>query len=724
MNIVKVPAYRIASESNTTVGENALVGLLPGGIESYLGEITISDEFLRYAYVSERHPPQDGGNMNLSDAGQYGPNVFSERAKDGTWRTADRLSAFGESIRQLASDAAELHLIDRILSIGKGLDPNIYSPGFLSGGDAAPRLCFVQGGIGCGKTTMLHHLIRLMIPDLRSGGLLPFALPIGYYDLNNLVVDNDFIQPHWEKVLESYQTQVGQQTGLNSTEGWQVIAHEDIYEESGQRRPDIEYDQGPDDAVRSVIGHSKNPAVFLRRVARRLWKSPSPSPVVFVLDNLDWVPSRTAQLRFASRLLGLLKDIPSAVGIITVREYTLGEMEEAVQEFAAFYHVNRMHMTTPFMGEVVRRRLARAIAGISEEQALDTPIQIRERITVSHADCKALLQHIVDAFEPEIVGPRNSPIVDLEGSMTRLSVFLYNVTNSNIRAALQIVSTALKSWALTHDRFVAEYLERKRLRGAIRLSPFTVDELVRLASVGPWLHYDGTQCGFFHNVFATDHGEPNRARGYAPLLHVYRILQLCGRSHWATVREITENLKCLALSPDENWTLLQMLQERGFVESRAGLVIDENKALYPTRKLHFYLRRFSSSLVYLSMVRNDCHLEYSARPWDFHHELIESCHEALKFIWYVLDQEAVQYDYAKAVNRADSFGMIAGDWPVGWKLLHSLSGFLASANERGRIPRPQWEGIQLEIIKLAPFIRDLIKQDSVYGHIDEDIALG
>jgi len=140
MNIVKVPAYRIASESNTTVGENALVGLLPGGIESYLGEITISDEFLRYAYVSERHPPQDGGNMNLSDAGQYGPNVFSERAKDGTWRTADRLSAFGESIRQLASDAAELHLIDRILSIGKGLDPNIYSPGFLSGGDAAPRL--------------------------------------------------------------------------------------------------------------------------------------------------------------------------------------------------------------------------------------------------------------------------------------------------------------------------------------------------------------------------------------------------------------------------------------------------------------------------------------------------------------------------------------------------------------------------------------------------------
>jgi hypothetical protein len=25
---------------------------------------------------------------------------------------------------------------------------------------------------------------------------------------------------------------------------------------------------------------------------------------------------------------------------------------------------------------------------------------------------------------------------------------------------------------------------------------------------------------------------------------------------------------------------------------------------------------------------------------------------------------------------------------------------------------------------LAPFIRDLIKQDSVYGHIDEDIALG
>jgi hypothetical protein len=677
----------------------------------------MSDEFLRHAYVTQRHSPEDGGNMNVADAGQFGPNVFAERMEDG-WRTTNQVSGSKNSIRQLVLDEAEVSLIDRILAISQSFGAGIYAEGQLEGmGHAATRLSFVQGGIGRGKTTMLRHLIQLTVPDLQSKGVLPLTLPIAYYDLNNSDLEDDDIASHWNKVLNKFQEQLGEKTGLRSSNGWEQIAQDDIYHSTGQLRPAVKYSSVPDESIREIIGAARDPAIFLRRVARHLWKSTTPSPVIFVLDNLDWIPSRDAHLRFAKRLLSLLEEIPSALGIITVREYTLGKMEESVKEFGAFYHVDRLHMTTPVVGEVVRRRLARAIGRISDEDARNTSVEIRNQVTVTPADCKALLHHIVEAFEPEITPmpdrSRNSTIADLEGSMTRLSVFLYNVTNSNVRVALQIVSAALRSWALTHDRFVEQYL-KQRPHGPIHLSPFTVDELVRLASIGSWLHYDATQCGLFHNVFATDHRGPDRAQGFAPLLHLYRVLQCINHYGSVTPKEITENLKCLALLPGENFSILQMLQERGFVESRAGLDLEENKALYPTRKLRFYLRLFSSSLVYLSMVRNDCKLEYHARPWDFHEELVESCREALKFIEYVLDQETVQYAYSKKVDRADTFRWIAGDWPVSLLLLRSMRGFLT---KRDRFSQKNWDEIQPRISDLESLIRAHIAQGKVYGNI-------
>jgi hypothetical protein len=717
MSFERVPAYRIASESSINLGTNALARLVPGGIESYLREITMSDEFLRYAYVNQRHSPEDGGSMDLADPGQFGPNVFAERTKDD-WRATDRVSASRNSIRQLVPDEAEFSLIDWILAISQSLDADIYAEGQLSGiGHGTTRLSFIQGGIGCGKTTMLRHLIQLTVPDLQSKGVLPPTLPIAYYDLNNSELENDDIEPHWNRILKSFQEQLGEKTGLQDSDGWKRIAQDDIYDSTGQTRPAVEYSPTPDESIRAIIGKSSDPEIFLKRIARYLWKSATPRPVIFVLDNLDWIPDRDTHLRFARKVSALLEQIPSALGIITVREYTLGKMEEAVNEFAAFYHVNRLHITTPVVGEVVRRRLARAIDSISDEGARDTSVEIRNQVTVTPADCKALLHHIIEAFEPEIPTTpdraRNSTMADLEGSMARLSVFLYNVTNSNVRAALQIVSAALSSWALTHDRFVEQYL-KQRQHGPIRLTPFTVDELVRLASIGPRLHYDATQCGLFHNVFATDHRGPDRAGGFAPALHLYRVLQCINHYDCVTPRLVIEKLECLAPLRAENLSILEMLQERGFIESRAGLEIELDKAFYPTRKLRFYLRLFSSSLVYLSMVRNDCHLEYQARPWDFHDELVENCHEALKFIEYVLDQEIVQYDYSKKVGRTDKFRWIAGDWPVSWRLLRSLGSFLT---KRERISLKDWGEIQPRIAELESLIRTQIAGGKVYGNI-------
>jgi len=517
--------------------------------------------------------------------------------------------------------------------------------------------------------------------------------------------------------------QIGQQTGLNTPKGWEDIARDDIYDREGRFLPEIEFSSAREELIKKIIHDSEDPATFLRRVGRHLCKETSPSPMTLVLDNLDRVPDVRAQRLFAEHLLGLLEDIPNAVGIIAVREYTLGAMEQAGRQFAGFYHVNRLHLTTPFVGDVLRRRIEGAIKRIDEEKAPDTPIEISRNVTVSLADCRALLNHIVDAFEPETFdareSPRDLPTADMNDGMQRLSVFLYNVTNLNIRAALQIVSAALRSWALTQDRFVVEYLGQKASHRPISLSPFTVDELVRLASCGPWLCYDSDLCFFFHNVFATDSQIPERDRGRVPLLHVYRILQYCDRRGLATPRQVLADLECLAYDKNENLSFLQTLLERGFLESRAGLGIEEDTALFATRRLHFYLRRFTRSLVYLSMVRNDCHLEYAARPWDFNDSLSENCTEGLKFIWYVLDQEAVQYWYAKSVDRADAFRRLAGGWPVGWRLVQSVRSFLTSVGALdGGIPRPQWDELQSQVSELEALVLKLAKEDTIYGQID------
>jgi len=719
MTLVRVPPYRFAAESGTNVGENALVKLLSGGFDRYLGDIKDSDDLLRHAYVSQRHPADDGGRDRV-DPGQFGPNVFAERTDKG-WRPADWSFSSKDSIRQLVSDDAEASLIDRILVTAESLSADIYGEGCLSGmGHAATRLSFIQGGIGCGKTTMLRHLIQLTVPDLQTKKLLSSNLPIVYYDLNYKELEDHEIGLLWNGILKAFKEQVGNKTGLQNLNGWERIAQDSIRDSEGRLRPEIECSPSPEEAIRKIIAQADNPATFLKRAARYLWKSAT-CPVIFVLDNLDWIPNRSIHIGFAKRMLALLEEIPSALGIITVREYTLGNMEESEREFEAFSHVKRLHMTTPLIGEVVRRRLERAIDKISEEEAQNTFVEVREHVRVTPADCKELLQHILDAFEPEIPlhdRHRSSTTADIEGGMRRLSVFLYSVTNSNVRAALEIVNAALRSWALTHDRFVEQYLKQRK-QNDIRLSPFTVDELVRLASIGRWLHYDSKQCGLFHNVFATKNREPDRANGFASLLHTYRVLQCISHCDSFTPKQVIDDLECLAQTPGENSDLLQMLLERGFIESRAGLDLGMHKALFPTKKLRFYLRVFSTSLVYLSMVRNDCYLEYQAQPWDFHDGMMKNCHEALKFIEYVLDQEGVQYSYAKDVNRGDKFRSIAGDWPISWRLLRNVDGFLTSVSNRERIPTKELEEIRKRIAELERSIRSQIAQKRVHGVIGD-----
>jgi hypothetical protein len=173
----------------------------------------------------------------------------------------------------------------------------------------------------------------------------------------------------------------------------------------------------------------------------------------------------------------------------------------------------------------------------------------------------------------------------------------------------------------------------------------------------------------------------------------------------------------------ENMQLLQMLLERGFLESRAGIDVEENKALFATRKLHFYLRKFSCSLLYLSMVRNDCHLEYEARPWEFGQALHEDCFEALKFIRYVLDQEAVQYEFAKNANRVAQFQGLVGKEPVCWRLLRNIRSYLDSISTREGRTLPKWAEVQGEIGQLERLIVAQVTAGDVSGHL-EALGLG
>jgi hypothetical protein len=580
-------------------------------------------------------------------------------------------------LAEFVEDPAELHLIDELIRLSRyalrAADTEARTP---RPSIPAQRILFLQGGIGTGKSTLLHHCAQMTLPEINSRELLPCDLHILIVDLNYRRGAEQEGQL-WQKLLREVRVQLAAVTGLDTQEGWERIAEPDLKLPDGQLPPGIATDIHPDELTRRIIRESRKDGVFIRRVARHLGTLERPGVLVVVPDNIDRHKEVKRQLGITDRFLEFLYDARCVLGIIPLREYTLGSLARH-RDFQAYLHIQRMHLTTPHLGRMVQKRLDMTLAGTKEASSPSISVSLGRQISFTLADVRTILLTVHTAFNGEMAsasgGRRRGG--GKESSLFDMPVFLNNIVNSDARLALKLVLSALESWALHVDRVVMDYVWRRDQGKPIKLLPFTIDELLRLAFVGPNRYYDHLLNGTIHNIFAVGTTYPRPEEGKFPILIKYRILQFLDQLGRKAAKDVLfDTLGCFGYSAAELSRIVEDLIEASFLESPDGSRLGDIENLYSTRKAFWYLRVLSKMLVYLENVRNDAVIEYEARPREATDDLATDVVEVIKFVRYIMDQETREYDYVcrKGPSHLDRYKRIVTPEPLCWTLLQSVA---------------------------------------------------
>ncbi len=672
MKLTKRP-HRLCASRNRLFGRNRLLAdLLPEDLEDYFGDIIQDTALLSSAYVEERYTSDKNSAMNRKYPAEFPDNAAcAYNTRTGRWRRLPANSALQKAYGDQIKDKMELTLLtvlDRIARQQSRIRRSAVSVDL-----PLNRMAFLQGGIGSGKTTLLHHFHRVLLPKLDGERPHSTKFFFAIIDFNNVDIEQDS-QKAKNDVIDAVRTVVEKDAMLESVEAWGLLARPELYDEAGCLRPAIATSANPEREKRRIIHRASNSTVFLQRASRHIAGMPRPGIPVIVYDNLDSQPV-LRQLAFIRHLQHLLTSIPSAIGVVSVRERTLGHLC-SLGAFMAFGHLKKMHMTTPVLPDLIQKRFDRLLATWDPSMYSGPEILISERASISEYDLREILAHISSAFLPRQKQTRVSSRIRDSFGHESVDEFLHNATNSNARQAISLVVEGLQSWALRYERPIRDYVVRRDLDQQHKLAPIGVDELVRLAAVGQWRLYDHGQNEFIQNVFGWGSHMPNSTEGRFPLLLVYRMLQFfVSHGDHVPKARVYGDLRWLGYRQHEISELLEWLIDRGFVESYEGPCLDRVSVLYTTRKTWFYFHFFSKMLVYLEHMRNDSMIEYEANPHDFDSDMVTDAHSVFEFIEYVLDQEEREYAFVRTKKKPHLklYKKIVADQPLSWKLLRSVT---------------------------------------------------
>jgi hypothetical protein len=684
----------VARHGNTRHGSNPFFKSLPVKLTKFFAEITESDSMLDEAYVTQRY---DGSvaPINRMYPERYPPNALS--TWDGRrWRARKSVSTSVRDLKSQIPDKAELHLIDDLLRRVKHIATALKRTGLRTLPPAHPerRLLFIQGNVGTGKTTLMHHFARICLKNLNERSDLPIRFRPAIVPCDPQASETA-IESLWPWVLRETRVQIGDATGLDTNEGWEEIARDDIYDSKGEFRPSVSRDpEGQEKAIARIIFQvNGNDGLFIKRAARTLWQRTPREIIVLVIDNIDRHDIPWArQQAICNRVLSLAESSRHILAIVPVREYTLGNF--ARREAASrYHHLDRMHITAPIVGKMMQRRLRLYYRELGESKELPVAIWIDDRTTIQIADFQAMIDHIANAID-DYRGWRLSRRLDQDELRRRrfsVSNLLLSVTNSDMRAALRMLLNALQSWALNARGAVTHYFYERDKPGRRRevLPPFAFDEILRLMFVGEWEFFDeGNECGLI-NLFGR-HGTMDRPTlGQFNSLLRYRVLEYLNkfgeadRANLISAKELVKALQLYRWPTPMSQTLLQGLLDHGFVESLEGSDARKVKNVIRTRKSVYYMDTLSHLLVYLENVRNDSMIDYRSQPHLVRMDICTDLKEILHFIEFIFGRETEELVFIR--NRDASVGKrckryldafrtrFVGDHPICWKLLRSVA---------------------------------------------------
>jgi len=685
-NEFRAPYRLVERNPNPVIGTNVIFGEISDELEQCLGEIIDSVDLLEKAYVTERYPSKDAqsGTMNTMNPGLFCANLVSRwHQAQRKWRPVRNLTVAARELTHATRDIAELHFVDWLYRLARYAKQNLNAKAANPQAPPLPerRILFLQAGIGTGKTTMLHHCASVLLPHIRGADVCPVDfLPI-ILDFKDVPIGAR-VDRVWRAKMEAARKAVEVYLDSSGVEDiWRAIAEQELYLPSGRLIPEIREARYPRRARAKIVRQSSKANVFLARAAAFLARRTVPTVVTVVLDNMEKHDYSTErQLAFIGKLIDFLSETRGAIGVVSVREYTLGNMSH-LDAFRSQRHIERQHITAPYIGDMLQKRLNLCMAKLDDPAFRQRTVAIAHGTQVTVSDIKGLLKRVYTSFREErrmrVAGVARTQLAP--SKRPSIPGFLHGATDSNCRAALDLVIDALNSWAVATTSVVVHYLDTRDNVRRPELPPLTFDEIVRLSMVEQRQYYDSGYHTWVANVFSWGGRRPEAEHGRFPSLVKYRLMQLLdnagGPVRVSDLRKIMSIFEGYAGSPLEE--LLHEFLEQGFVESEEGNDLAKITRLARTRKLIHYLHLLSKTLVYLENVRNDAVIDYATDPHECRQLLAHDLVTVVQFIDFIYRQEKDEYAYVRMRSeRRPSilarYAKMARVQPICFKLLRSV----------------------------------------------------
>lgn len=507
------------------------------------------------------------------------------------------------------------------------------------------RMLFIQASIGTGKSTLLCYFSRCVAPAANESRTIPVSIYCTSANLNSFSVAKSE-EEIWPKILKRFRSNLpGEFRSFDTTDGWLEISRPHIEDADGKLRPEVAlHPKGKAHATNAIAHQCRDDLVFLQRLTQHLAIAES-ATLVFVMDNIDRQQPRLRQLTLIDFFTDLLNDIPEAIGIISVRESTLGSLGQ-LDKFAGYLRVSSLHLTAPVIGDIIQNRIDHLISEMQREHTGSlrlSDIKVGAHATLTLPDIVNFLKHVRTAFKTTSnnLDQANHDLVP------RVSIerFLPYANHSNIRGAVSNVATVLESWALNVDSIISQYVWQRDNNYPIKLPPLTTDEFIRVGSVGRYRYYDHTLEPEIFNVYSVGRTQPDASSGRFPLLLIYRVFEYFMKSGRRDLADALDVLSCFGFSRAETSALFQTLINWLFLESPDSAKLDEISLILRTKKLEYYYSTLCVNMTYVESVRNDCVIEYQAQPHEVRSSLDGDVLELCKFAWYVLEQETKEYAF-------------------------------------------------------------------------------
>jgi hypothetical protein len=630
----------VVSVVNEPLGFNGIFEAInvKGQFVQLMEEIDKNPNLLKRLYISKRRPPSDETSVypcwiNMINRNEYVNNDIVLFTPGGR-RIAVSCdnNDLVETIKQVLKkkckgpDLAEVNLAARLLSIPEN---HITS---------SDRLISLQGGIGCGKSTLLRHFFFNALPEITSELDKPKYIP-AYADLRNFTryrkmskndIVNSLLKGLRLSVPELFESdmriKVASEGDLDFKETIESLRKMGCAKEAREQ------------IAKRILDYSKDPVLHLKDISA-FYGRKEVEQLILIVDNVDQY-TQINQLRSLEFLWEILmSDCPDSLGVLALREPTLCCIE--VQDFIETRYLRTMHMTSIYISDMIKARLALRGGQLSDDGTIPM-------VNIHKPGDKTTLKTLEFSSYKEFLNKWGNTFANQKVAKRFRALY-----NNNMRDVLDGTVRVISSRHLNIIKLLSEFYKSSDYNPEIYGQPWesvvSTDEIIRLLMLQSFSFYNSDKKDALYNIFNSSmNPSEDKHHNRVPCLLKIRIFDAIRYSVGKGLgkNNITKYGNSLGFSTKEMNAILSELLQQRLVESVEGLVISRINRLYCTPKGSFFAWLFKT-MIYLEHIIGDTYINYKEKlrkPYDpFDIDFMK----VLTFIDFIRERECEELRFAK-----------------------------------------------------------------------------